>query len=126
MFILRVLLFMALCTVAHAHRYAWFHTMVSFTSNTPLSKVRKKIYSCLCHKFPTSVNGKGLMLLLLGGNVSLNPGPLMLGVLNSISIRNKGPLLANIVTSHDRGFLDRGFLCLTETHVCLSYTDSFR
>ena len=44
--------------------------------------------------------------------MSLNPGPLTLGILNARSVRNKGPLLANIVTSND---LD--FLCLTETHI---------
>ena len=61
-----------------------------------------------------------MLLLLLGVNVSLNPGPLTLGALNARSIRNNGPLLAHIVTSHD---LD--FLCLTETHVCPSDSDSF-
>ena len=57
-----------------------------------------------------------MLLLLLGGDVSLNPGPLTLGVLNARSIRNKGPLLADIVTSDD---LD--FLCLTETHASPFY-----
>ena len=60
-----------------------------------------------------------MLLLLLGDDVSLNPGPLLLGVLNDRSVRNKGPLLADIVTSHDLDF------CLTETHVHLSDTDSF-
>ena len=53
-----------------------------------------------------------MLLLLLGGDVSLNPGPLTLGVLNTRSVRNKGPLLADIVASN---YLD--ILCLTETHV---------
>ena len=48
------------------------------------------------------------MLLLLLGDVSLNPGPLTLGVLNARSIRNKGPLQADMVASND---ID--FLCLT-------------
>ena len=33
--------------------------------------------------------------------MSLNPGPLTLGVLNARSIRNKGPLLADMVSSND-------------------------
>ena len=69
----------------------------------------------------TSVNARGLILLLLLGNdVSFNPGPLMLSVLNARSVRNKGLLLGDIVTSYD---LD--FLCLTETHAHLSDTFSF-
>ena len=53
-----------------------------------------------------------MLLLLLGGDVSLNPGPFTLSVLNARSVRNKGPLLADMVASYD---LD--FLCLTETHI---------
>ena len=52
--------------------------------------------------------------------MSLNPGPLTLGVLNPRSIRNKGPLLADMVASND---LD--FLCLTETHIRSFDSDSF-
>ena len=40
-----------------------------------------------------------MLLLLLGGDVSLNPGPLTLGVLNARFLRNKGPLFTDIVTS---------------------------
>ena len=58
------------------------------------------------------VNRRGLMLLLLLGDVFLKPGPLTLCVLNARSVRNKGPCLANMVASND---LD--FLCLTETHI---------
>ena len=43
--------------------------------------------------------------------MSLNPGPLTLGILNARSIRNKGPLLVAMVASND---LD--FFCLTESH----------
>ena len=65
------------------------------------------------------VNRRGLMLLLLlGGDVSLNPGPLT-DVLNARSVMNKGPLLANMVASKD---LD--FLCLTEAHIPFD-SDSF-
>ena len=121
MFTLRVLLFMALFTVSLAHRYEWFHTRISSESSTPLFKVAKYFpYTCPCHKLSTSVNRRGLMLLLLlGSDLSHNPGPLIQTVLNARSIRNKGPQLADIVTSHD---LD--FLCLTETHVRVFDTDS--
>ena len=110
------LLFMALFSVALAHRSEWFHTRVSNTLSTTMIRIVKKFsYSCSCRKFSNLVNGRGLMLLLLlGGDVSLNPGPLTLGVLNTRSVRYKGPLLADIVASND---LD--ILCLTKTHSSL-------
>ena len=71
---------MALFTVALARRYEWFNTGVSNTSCPSLIRVAKKIsYFCSCRKFSTMVNRSGLMLLLLlGGDVSLKPGPLTL------------------------------------------------
>ena len=52
--ILRVLLFMALFTVALAHSYEWFHTRVSYTLSTSLQKVGKKFsHTCSLHKFST-------------------------------------------------------------------------
>ena len=61
-----------------------------------------------------------MLLLLLGGDTSLNPGPLTLCVLNARSVRNKGPLLADIVASNDLGFP-----CLMETHICPFDSNSF-
>ena len=52
--------------------------------------------------------------------MSLNPGPLTLGVPNARSVRNKGPLPAEMVASND---LD--FLCLMETHIRPFDSDSF-
>ena len=52
--------------------------------------------------------------------MSLNPGPVTLGVLNARSVRNKGPLLVDIVASND---LD--YLCLMETHIHPFDSDSF-
>ena len=99
---------MALFTVAMAHRYEWFNTRVS--SCPTLIRIAKNFsYICSCQKFLTIVNRRRLLLLLLLGDVSLNPGPLTLGLLNDRSVRNKGPLLADMVASND---LD--FLCLTE------------
>ena len=54
------------------------------------------------------------MILLLGGDVSLNPGPLTLGVLNARSISDKGQLLADMVASSDLDLLFH-----IETHICL-------
>ena len=74
----------------------------------------------LC-KFSTLVNRRGLMLLLLlGADVSLNPDPLTLDVLNARCRRYKGTLFVVIVASKD---LD--ILCLTKTHVHPFDSDSF-
>ena len=101
MFSLWVLLFMVLFTVVLAHRYEWFNTRVSNTSCSPLIRIaKKKLCICSCRKVATMVNRRGLLLLLLlGGDMSLNPGPLTLGVFNARSIRNKGPLLADMVVT---------------------------
>ena len=61
-----------------------------------------------------------MLLLLLRGDVSLNPCPLTLGVLNAGCVRNKGLLLADMVSSND---LD--FLSLTEIHICPFDSDTF-
>ena len=112
--------FMTLFTVALAQRYESFNTRVS--SCPPLIRIAKKIsYISSCQKFSSMVNRRGrLLLLLLERDVSLNPGPLTLGVLNARSVRNKGPLLADMVASND---LD--FLCLTETNIRPFDADSF-
>ena len=84
-FTVQVLLFMAPFTVVLAHRYEWFNKRVSNTSYPPLIRVAKNFHICV---LLIMVNRRGLMLLLLlGGDVSLNPGPLTLGVLNARSER---------------------------------------
>ena len=121
MICLWALLFVALFIVALAHRSECFHTSVFNTLSTMIRIAKNFSYSGSCHKFSNSVNGRGLMLLLLlSGDVSVNPGPLTLGVVNTRSVRNKGPLLADIVASND---LD--ILCLTETHIRPYDSDSF-
>ena len=122
MICLQALLFIALFTVVLAHRFECFHTSVSNTLSTTMIRIVKTFsYSSSCRKFSNLVNGRGLMLLLLlSGDVSLNPGPLTLVLVNTRSVRNKGPLLADIVASND---LD--ILCLTETHVRPYDSDSF-
>ena len=58
------------------------------------------------------VSLRQLSLILLSGDVAVNPGPLSFGFANCRSIRNKGPLLADEVNS---GRYD--VFGLTETHI---------
>ena len=61
-----------------------------------------------------------MLLILMCGDVVMNPGPVMPGSVNARSIRNKDPLLADTIASHA---ID--FLCLTETHIYTTDSDSF-
>ena len=61
-----------------------------------------------------------MLLILMCGNVAMNPGPVMLGSVNARSIPNKGPLLADTIASHAFDFL-----CVTETHIRTTDSDSF-
>ena len=73
------------------------------------------------HVFPSAIKQSGLMLLILMyGDVAMNPGLAMLGLVNARSIRNKGPLLTDTKASHAFDFL-----CLTETHIRTTDSDSF-
>ena len=58
------------------------------------------------------------MLLIL--DVAMNPGPVMLGSVNARSIQTKGPLHADTIASHAFDSL-----CLTETHIRTTDSDSF-
>ena len=78
-------------------------------------------YSSSCHGFPPVVKQSGIrLLILMCGDVAMNPGPVMLGLVNAKSIRNKGPLLADTIASHTFYFL-----YLTETHIRTTDSDSF-
>ena len=78
-------------------------------------------YSSSCHVFRPTVKQSGLMLLLLiCDDVAMNPGLVMLGSVNARSTQNKGPLLTNTIASHAFDFL-----CLTETHIRATDSDSF-
>ena len=61
-----------------------------------------------------------LTLVLLSGDVALNPGPMKFGFANCRSIRNKGPTLCEEVKS---GNFD--VFGLTETHIKALDTPSF-
>ena len=56
----------------------------------------------------------------MSGNVAMNPGLVMLGSVNARSIQNKNPLLSDAIASHAFDFL-----CLTETHIRTTDSDSF-
>ena len=60
------------------------------------------------------------VLLLLCGDISLNPGPIVMGVANCRSVRNKAPMISDVVFNH---LLD--ILLLVETHIRPTDTDSF-
>ena len=73
------------------------------------------------HVFPSAIKQSGLMLLILMyGDVALNPGSALLGLVNARSIRNKGPPLTDTIASHAFDIL-----CLTETHIHTTDSDSF-
>ena len=61
-----------------------------------------------------------MLFFLMCGDVAMNPGLVMLDLVNARSIRNKGPLLADTIASHTFDFL-----CLTETHIRTTDSDSF-
>ena len=53
------------------------------------------------HHFPCVAKHHGLAtLLLLCGDISLNPGPISFGVVNCRSVRNKRPCINDTVTVH--------------------------
>ena len=75
--------------------------------------ISKTSYSIFSKKFPSHVSHKHLsLLLLLSGDISLNPGPTTLAFVNSRSMRNKGPLISEMVES--KGI---DILALAETHI---------
>ena len=69
--------------------------------------------------FPSSVKSRSLcVLLLLCGDISLNPGHIVMGVANCRSVRNKGPMISDTVFNHS---LD--ILSLVKTHIRPTDTD---
>ena len=61
-----------------------------------------------------------MLLLLMCGDVAMNPGQVVLGSVNVRSIQNNGPLLSDTIASHTFDFL-----CLTETHIRTTDSDNF-
>ena len=72
------------------------------------------------HHFPCVAMRQSLAtLLLLCGDISLNPGPMSFGVVNCRSVRNKGPCINDTVIVHSVDIL-----AVTETHIRQEETDS--
>ena len=72
------------------------------------------------HHFPCVAKRHGLAtLLLLCGDISLNPGPISFGAVNCRSVRSKGPCINDTVSAHSVDIL-----AVTETHIHLEDTDS--
>ena len=110
-----------LMAAAHLRSVSQNFTGSGFLIPSMLRIAKNYSSSCSFHVFPPTVKQSGLMLLLLTcGDVAINPGPVMLGLVNARSIRNKGPLLSDTIASH--AFY---FLCLTETHIRTTDSDSF-
>ena len=76
------------------------------------SVIKIVFYRFHSNVFPESVNAQGLLLLLLlGGDIPVNPGQTM-GLLNVQSIENKGAILSDIT-----GTQNLDVLCLTEARI---------
>ena len=91
-----------------SHTWLFFHFSRFSTRYAPLS-------------FPRSANFSQLVtLLLLSGDIALNPGPINFAFTNCRSIRNKHAGLLDLVTSKSIGIMG-----LTETHIRSTDTPSF-
>ena len=117
MFAMCILLFCTMLMAAtHLRSVSQNFTGSGFLIPSMLRIAKNYSYSSTCHVFPPTVKQSGPMC----GDVAMNPGPVMLGLVNTRSIRNKGPLLADTIASHTFDFL-----CLTETHIRTTDSDSF-
>ena len=93
---------------------------IQASSNLPRS-FRQASCSRNVHQFPCLTKFRGLsVLLLLCGDISLNPGPISFGVVNCQSVRNKGPSISDIMSTHSLSLLT-----MTETHIRPTDNDSF-
>ena len=81
--------------------------------------VRKYCYLRNSKQVPPKLKLKNLLLLLLlCGDVAVNPGPTNFGFVNCRSMRNKGPLLHDLIKRSDLDILG-----LVETHIRPTDTD---
>ena len=81
--------------------------------------VRKYCYLRNSQQVPPKLKLKNLLLLLLlCGDVTVNPGPTNFGFVNCRSMRNKGPLLHDLIKRSDLDILG-----LVETHIRPTDTD---
>ena len=87
MFSLQVLLFMALYTVALAHRYEWFNTRVSNTSCPPLFIIAKIFSIFVLVKIFNHGQKRAFTVAATGRRCVPQPWSSPLSVLNARSIR---------------------------------------
>ena len=122
MFAMRILLFCTILMAAtHLRSVLQNFTGSGFLIPSMLRIAKNQSYSSTCHVFPPTVKQSGLMLLILMcGDVAMNPELVMLGSVNARSMWNKGPLLTDTIASHAFDFL-----CLTETHIHTTDSVSF-
>ena len=77
-----------LIVVTHLRSVTQNVTGSEFLIPSMLRIVKNYLYSSSCYAFPSAVKQSGLMLLILMcGDVAMNPGPGMLGLVNARSIR---------------------------------------
>ena len=115
MYTLYCLILLGLFSVNITRKDTEFYiTKTAHDSSLLLPRSFKQVSCCRNVKnFPTTTKFRDFsVLLLLCGDISLNPGPVSLGVINCCSVRNKGPTIADIVSSQS---LD--LLSITETHI---------
>ena len=112
--------------LSRAHAKSDVHGSISLTSCCEHDKtipLRWFLYrGGVCH--PTVRDHKWgsqfVLLLLLAGDIEVNPGPLNFGFTNCRSMRNKGAAIADLVTS-----ANAEIFALTETHIRSDDTPSF-
>ena len=99
---MRILLFCTMLMAAiHLRSVSQNFTESGFLIPSMLRIAKNHSYSSSCNVFPPTVKQSGVMLLILMcGDVAMNPGPVMPGSVNARSIRNKGPLLSDTIASH--------------------------
>ena len=88
MIAMRIFLFCTILMAAtHLRSVTQNYTGSGYLIPYMLRIAKNHSYSCSCHVFPPTVKQSGLMLLLLMcGDVAMNPGPVMLGSVNAKSV----------------------------------------
>ena len=96
-----------ICLWVHSSRLPRFFRQASWSRNV--------------HYFPCLTKFRGLSaLLLLCGDISLNPGPISFSIVNCRSVRNKGPSISDIMSTHSLSLL-----AMTERHIRPTDNESF-
>ena len=87
MFAMHILLFCTMLMVPTHLRSVSHNSFESGFLITSMLRIAKNLsYSSTSHVFPSTVKQSGLMLLILMCGDAINPGPVMLGLVNANSI----------------------------------------